>query len=1028
MAGSAVQARVACRNENSLGTLEFWSYVSRSSSPFRHLAITGPKLLRLRALGGLALEWEQGLFRGAATQRRRLTLLAIIATAGKKGISRDRLLTLLWPDSDEAAGRHGLAQALYTLKRDLEADDLFLGTSVLGLNPAVISSDIEEFRDGVASGNLAHTVELYQGPLLDGVYLSGAPDFERWLDTEREALCRSNAQTLEKLATQLQADGDVAGAASAWNRLAAADPLNKRIAVQAMQALVASGSVTGALNHARLHELQRRDDLDMPGDYDVIALRDQISKTEREPALKAQTAEVSLVAPAEIEPVHAPPLTERVPAETSVAPLLPTAPSTKIRRPRQSSYWLAAAGVVAFAALAVVQGIVLADPAKSHENRIAVLPFTVRDSPRLSYLGDGMVDLLSQRLDGAGSIHTVDPNALLDLVTNEGTKDGELALGKAVARHFGAGQFVLGSVMNAGGKIQISATAYDAAGNRLAVASASTAEESDVLKLVDDLARNLVGTELRGNDSRLGREAAFTTRSLPALKAFLKGEQEFRAAHFPTAVESYRKAITFDSTFALAYYRLSTAAEWASQADVVRSATRQALRFRSRLSGEEQVLLDARMAAVLGEDDQVERLYGTALSLHPEDAEAWNQLGETVFHNGGWRGRPMVESRVAFERVASLRRLDVSSRLHLARLAALDNDRSALGKLAAPTLRRIVAADQALELNALVAIIPAGLSRASAFLDSLKRANALAPIPDESLKLAAWRVATYATDARSGQTIALMLTQHGRPSSVRLGGMLTAAHMAAAQGKWNDAKAFLDAASAIDPIASAEVRGNIISSGIMPAGEKEIRTVLKDLPATSSAASAQSPVAGSLMSAALSGRLAAEIGDTTASVHFAEAVALSAKRDLSLAALAGHMRTQIDARAAAKKSDVAGALVFVERGWPTTNPQATYPWLQSEAYTMAADRFLRARLLEQLGRREEALPWYETIAEDQGFGIVYLAPAYFHRAVIEEKLGRKAAAVDHYRRFISLWRDADPALMPQVRYARGRLVALGAHE
>ena len=121
---------------------------------------------------------EGMLLKGAATQRRRLTLLAIIATAGKKGISRDRLLTLLWPDADETQSRHGLAQSLYALRRDLGHEDLFLGTSELRLNPAAITSDLEAFREAVASGDACRAVSLYPGPLLDGVYISGAPDFE----------------------------------------------------------------------------------------------------------------------------------------------------------------------------------------------------------------------------------------------------------------------------------------------------------------------------------------------------------------------------------------------------------------------------------------------------------------------------------------------------------------------------------------------------------------------------------------------------------------------------------------------------------------------------------------------------------------------------------------------------------------------------------------------------------------------------------------------------------------------------------
>ena len=115
-------------------------------------------MLRLKILGGLSVESGAAPLTGAATQRRRLALLALLAGAGERGMSRDKLLGYLWPDSDAEKGRNVLAQAVYALRRDLGAEQLFLGTSDLRLNPDVITSDVAEFRAALSAGRLEDAV------------------------------------------------------------------------------------------------------------------------------------------------------------------------------------------------------------------------------------------------------------------------------------------------------------------------------------------------------------------------------------------------------------------------------------------------------------------------------------------------------------------------------------------------------------------------------------------------------------------------------------------------------------------------------------------------------------------------------------------------------------------------------------------------------------------------------------------------------------------------------------------------------
>src|SRR5262245_1460372 len=106
---------------------------------------------RLFTFGRLAVEAAEGLADGGPRPRR-LALLAILAARGARGQTRERILAILWRDSSETRGRHALSQTLYALRQDLNREVIQVRPGdVLTLDPAVISSDIEDFRSAVAS-------------------------------------------------------------------------------------------------------------------------------------------------------------------------------------------------------------------------------------------------------------------------------------------------------------------------------------------------------------------------------------------------------------------------------------------------------------------------------------------------------------------------------------------------------------------------------------------------------------------------------------------------------------------------------------------------------------------------------------------------------------------------------------------------------------------------------------------------------------------------------------------------------------
>jgi tetratricopeptide (TPR) repeat protein len=89
-------------------------------------------------------------------------------------------------------------------------------------------------------------------------------------------------------------------------------------------------------------------------------------------------------------------------------------------------------------------------------------------------------------------------------------------------------------------------------------------------------------------------------------------------------------------------------------------------------------------------------------------------------------------------------------------------------------------------------------------------------------------------------------------------------------------------------------------------------------------------------------------------------------------------------------------------------------------------RYLRSRLLYQAGRNEEALRLVEAGFAGTPNELHYRAPAHLLQAEIQQRLGNRAAAAEHYSRFIGLWRSCDPALRPVLEGARTQLARMVA--
>ena len=262
---------------------------------------------------------------------------------------------------------------------------------------------------------------------------------------------------------------------------------------------------------------------------------------------------------------------------------------------------------------------------------IAILPFQVGGAG-VEDLHEGMIDLLSVNLDGAGGLRAIDSRTVLAR-WQEALQDDphpDLAGQLAIARQTEATYAFIGRVIGVGPDLRMSVEVYDAwTEERLGNAEVAGSRDS-LLPLVDRLTVEVLRTALKSSGEDLPRIdlADALTASIPALKAYLDGEAHFRRSEWEAAIEDYDRAIAADSTFALALYRFNQSVQWAWLPSG--ESERRALRLMERYSGDlpprETLLLRAQSAAHREDPSQLRALEDAARQ-YPDDPEIWFMLG-----------------------------------------------------------------------------------------------------------------------------------------------------------------------------------------------------------------------------------------------------------------------------------------------------------------------------------------------------------------------------------------------------------------
>jgi serine/threonine protein kinase len=654
-------------------------------------------------------------------------------------------------------------------------------------------------------------------------------------------------------------------------------------------------------------------------------------------------------------------------------------------------------------------------------NRIAVLPFTVHGSPDFAYLADGMMDLLSIDLDGAGELRRVDPYSLQSFIKREALDPIDPERGQTIAKHFGAGLYVMGSVHASGKQIQISASLYDVQDGLQHIAQTKRLQETKIFEMVDDIATQLLFNRSDGIADRLQQLAAKTTTSFLALKADLTGEAKIRSGQYELAVDAFDLAVEEDSTFALAYYKKAQAASSSPERfDERFDALAQAMHFADRLPERDRTLLQAKRFRTEGAVRQAINLCRKIVSDYPNDAGAWQLLGVSLIHYGPRLGYSNDQARVALYRAHTLDPEKESIIGFMQWIAGKDGSVAEFDSL---TLRRLELAPQGTYSLFNRLHLPYLRENQAARAKIIEEAS---QISSSYIWYTSISVAAYTENDQWGKSLAKLLTEPSRPAFWQARGHEAVALIELSRGHLSVAKEELAVAEMIYPAYPIEEVTLLFLTPLVQISHQEINQ-RKEKVVLWNDDKIWSPIRKNY---AL-GLLNAHLGDYDAALAHADSLELHANElekqesGIQPIAMARDLSHSVRARVFLERNDPVKGLEELRQiqleGWWRAIPQFL---VESQAY----ERYMRAKMLKASGRYEEAIRWLSTLGTAHYPEIVYRAPKHRLLGEIYEEINQPKKAIEHYSRFIELWQDCDMELRPLVEEAQDRIDQLKSGE
>jgi serine/threonine-protein kinase len=439
---------------------------------------------------------------------------------------------------EESRARHALNQSLYVLRRAV-GPSVFVSTGdeELALAPEAIWCDVAAFVEDAEAGRAREALEAYRGDLLDGFFISDAPEFEKWLDVERQRLRRLAARAAWSLAEEEEGAGN-AEAAAEWARKAAGYSLENESAVRRLVGLLDRvGDRAAAVRAYEAFAQRLQDELGVDPSPETQALVASI---------RARGVPTETTAPE--------------PARRSMA--LAERPSTALERPAVLPTEMVAGRSGVGEIWEALDPEMAAAPSRPTpaERSVAVLPFVdLSAESDQEYFADGISEEL------ISSLAQVEGLRIAARTSSFKFKDAAEDV-REIGDLLNVSTVLEGSVRMREDRVRITVQLVDVRDGFRIWGERYDREMADIFAVQEEIAREIVEHLRAELAAGPGEEAPPLVRShtdvLEAYQLYLKGRflcNNRRADGLRASIECFEEAIALDPDYALAYAGLADA-------------------------------------------------------------------------------------------------------------------------------------------------------------------------------------------------------------------------------------------------------------------------------------------------------------------------------------------------------------------------------------------------------------------------------------------------------------------------------------
>jgi DNA-binding SARP family transcriptional activator/TolB-like protein len=981
-----------------------------------------------------------------------MALLAYLAAAVPHGPQRrDTLLALFWPEVSATKARASLSQTLYSLRNALGEQAIVThGDDEVGVSRDVVWCDAQAFEVALDADRPDDALALYRGELLTGFFLSEAPEFERWVERERERLRGRAADAAWAWAEARAAAGDTAQAVRWAHWAAALAPADEAVIRRLMTFLSRLGDRAAALRayEAFAFALSRDFELEPSAQTSALAasIREAPHAADRwqsaaeilgqlggmsTPVISSGTADAirrghparvaTLFASASAGVLGVVYLLIRVLGLPdwvfggAVVLLLLGFPIVLVtghleRRRAQARAtgrvsatppgglhglftWPRAilSGVVAFAALGVGTlgwtlmrglgigpiGTLVAKGRLAEKDRLVVADFANHTADPT--LGQSLTEAFRIDLAQTRVVTLVSSAAVGEALARMQRSSGApltADLAREVATREGAKAVVTGEISTVGQGFVLSTRLLNAAdGSELVALRETAADDRELIAALDRLSNRLrerIGESLR--TIRAGQPLErVTTTSLAALKLYSDGVRAHNQGDYARAERTLEQALALDSNFAMAWRKLGVSRVMlGASPDLWVAALRHAYELNDRLPETERLFTIATYQKIVAQNlDAAEAAYRRLLELDPNDPNALGNLGEILGDRGEYAAADSLEIR------------------------ANEFDPAAVG----------FTEQMWYEL---------GQADTQQARHTLARFEKAFPGYDYAFARAWFQlgIGAYGEAQRELSNIGLRFREPGHQADVHQ--VLAALHQL--QGHLTEAE------RQYRELARVEEQRTDVGDALAAMAQVAIgHTVLEH------------DTAGALkvLDSALAHHPLDQIPPFSRPyVPLIMAYAFAGQTTVARRLLAEYRAARPEEVRNRWGAYLDGYAALAEHR-PREAIAALRPVADGRVVCVACGFWALGRAYEQVGQSDSALAAYEQVVnatpipDDFTYHLQWaLAPSLRRLGELYEAKGDRANAVVYYRRFVDLWKDADPPLQPAVREAKGRLARL----